>query len=59
MRRIYPLTSTEADNVRMAPRTTRVVDRRGYVEGLESHPLQLPGEETPDERRYLVKRGLK
>jgi hypothetical protein len=37
----------------------RVVDRRGYVKGFGSHPLQLPGEETPDERRYLVKRGLK
>jgi hypothetical protein len=36
-----------------------VVDRRGYVKGFGSHALQLPGEETPDERRYLVKRGLK
>jgi hypothetical protein len=32
---------------------------RGYVECFGSHALQMPGEETPDERRYLVKRGLK
>jgi len=42
----------------MAPCTTRVLDRRRNVDGFELDPLQLPGEETPDERRYLVKRGL-
>jgi hypothetical protein len=43
----------------MAPSITRVLNRRGCVDGFESDPLQLPGEETPNERRYLVKRGLK